>query len=353
MATGGGTGSFTFALDLPIVRAGATAVLLHDGTVLIVGRTGYGGPTEIFRYDPTGFGSMTTIGSLDAGEDDGTVTLLPSGKVFVTQGCCTPGTATETIDPTATPPTVTPTANLVTPRYVDTATLLADGRVLVVGGDNTGFAVSASAEIFNPSAAGGFGLSTQIASPGTKRWWGNAVRLQNDNVLIVAGATGSLQFIPQAQLFKPSLNGFVNTGSLHDSRIWATATMLTDGRVLVAGGRGPLGQLQTAEIYDPDAGIFASTGSMAMTRESASAVRLTDGRVLIAGGYAYDAGQLDSAEIFDPAANGGIGAFSPAPAMNVARSKAAAVLLNSGAVLFCGGETSQPPYQLTSCELFQ
>jgi hypothetical protein len=320
--------------------------------VLFVGRTGYSGPTEIFRYDSTGGGSMTTIGALDAGEDDGTVTLLPSGKVFVTQGCCTPGTATETIDPTATPPTVTPSANLMTPRSYDTATLLADGRVLVVGGDSTGFAVPATAEIFNPAVAGGFGLSTQIASPGSKRSWGNAVRLQNDNVLIVAGSAPAGD-IAQAQLFKPALNGFVPTGSLHETRIWATATLLTDGRVLVAGGRGSGGQIPTAEIYDPDAGIFTLTGSMAMSRESASAVRLTDGRVLIAGGYAYDAGELGSVEIFDPAANGGTGAFMPAPAMNVARTKAAAVRLNSGAVLICGGQTSLFPYQLTSCELFQ
>ena len=86
------------------------------------------------------------------------------------------------------------------------------------------------------------------------------------------------------------------------SRVYQTATLLSDGRVLIAGGSagddgiayGGDRPLATAEIYNPATGKFSRTGSMSQTRESGAAVRLADGRVLVAGGDSA------TADIYDP-----------------------------------------------------
>jgi hypothetical protein len=58
-----------------------------------------------------------------------------------------------------------------------------------------------------------------------------------------------------AEIYDPSSNSFVQTGSMADGRFWHSATLLGDGRVLVVGGGhsdAPLccsDSVATAETY--------------------------------------------------------------------------------------------------------
>lgn len=79
---------------------------------------------------------------------------------------------------------------------------------------------------------------------------------------------------------------FVPTGSLQVARLYATATLLTNGKVLIAGGMPcqPSGGLASAELYDPKTGTFTMTGALTIPRGWAVATLLQDGRVLVVAG---------------------------------------------------------------------
>ena len=81
--------------------------------------------------------------------------------------------------PAGMPGAWTLTGSLDTARYLHTATLLADGRVLVTGGWGWG-GLLASAEVYNPAA----GQWTPTDSLNTGRFWHTATLLADGRVLV-------------------------------------------------------------------------------------------------------------------------------------------------------------------------
>ena len=136
------------------------------------------------------------------------------------------------------------------------------------------------------------------------------------------------------------VGNFMSTADAARSR--HTATLLGDGRVLVAGGTDGTTALATAQIYDPATGTWALTAAMRQARFGHTATALADGRVLVVGGTGTrpdaSTGALVSAEVFDPAGNGGAGSWSPAGALSQPRSGHTASLVAGTA---CGA--SPPP----------
>ncbi len=169
-----------------------------------------------------------------------------------------------------------------------------------------------------------------------------ATLLGDGRVLIVGGENGG-GLISQSEIFDPAGGTFSVGGNLNSARADHSAIKLADGRVLVAGGRGTAGALNTTEIFDPTTGAFASGPAMSVARAGHSATLFADGRVLIAGGDANG-----SAEIFDPSSS----TFSAiAENMNTARSMHSAALLQDGRVLLVGGRNA-PGDALSSGEIF-
>jgi hypothetical protein len=263
---------------------------------------------------------------------DQTASVLLDGRVLLVGG----GTAA-LFDPST--DTLARAAPPVALRRGSTATVLGDGRVLIAGGaDDDG--VLASAELFDPQA-GGF---TPTGDLGVPRVFHTATRLADGRVLVTGGmraAPGSTAEDPQsvlasAELYDPATGRWTMTGDLVHGRIGHSATSLPDGRVVIIGGGDPGGVYATAESYDPATGRFNDSGALVTARGFHTATLLHDGQVLVVGGQTGEAEgsqMLDRAERFDPAT----GTFEPAGVLNATRLGNTATLLLDGRVLIAGG----------------
>src|SRR5881398_514298 len=241
------------------------------------------------------------------------------------------------------PGTWAPIADLNQPRAEHTATLLANGTVLIAGGRDAADQPLASAEIYDPAT----GAYTLLASPLPAPVWGHTATRLDDGTVLIAGGQRGVRYRRAAQLFDPASDTFAALTPMSTPRGRHTATLLRDGRVVVIGGTDGVGPLASLEIYDPTTRTFSlAPSALEGARQDHTATLLPDGRVLVAGG-SDSSGALDSAELYDPTA----GTVSPAGPLNVPRTLASAALLLDGTVLVAGGGTTTVE-DLDSAEIY-
>lgn len=322
-----------------------TATLLPNGKVLITGGTNGTTLSTAELYQPES-GTFSTTGNLTyGGRRDHTGTLLPNGRVLVVGGVGEAGvgvlSTAELFDPAY--GTFSTTGGLAGGgRYGHTATLLPNGKVLVMGGTNS--VALSTAELYDP-ISGTFSTTGSLVNG--ERKYHSATLLSNGKVLVAGGRDNDDLSINTAELYNPAMGSFSTTGNLTGSgRYYHTATLLPNGKVLLAGGEGNLAvPLSTAELYDPTAGTFSTTGSLTDgTRKHHTATLLPNGKVLVAGGY-RTGGYLSSVELYDPDTK----TFGTTTPLTVnARMSHMATLLPNGQVLITGGYNGS---YLSSAEL--
>jgi N-acetylneuraminic acid mutarotase len=247
-------------------------------------------------YDP-GNNTWSATASMRQARFDQTATLLPNGKVLVTGGAAIgdlfqniPLSSAELYDPATN--TWSTAGAMSTPRENATATLLPNGKVLVAGGftiifdGGSVFSVS-SADLYDPAT----NTWSTAASMTAARVFHTATLLANGKVL-VTGALNPVTGIQlsSAELYDPGSNTWSAAASMSTGRSGHAATLMPDGKVLVADGTG--GGTLSSELYDPASNTWSAAGAMSMSQPTATL--LTNGKVLVTGGGTR------SAELFDP-----------------------------------------------------
>lgn len=221
------------------------------------------------------------------------------------------------------------TGSLHTARVYAQATLLLDGRVLIVGGQGDDLRSLANAELFDPAT----GTFAATAPPATRRYCHALDRLADGRVLVTGGLDSSTM-LASVEIYDPVKNRWTQGHPLRLARYAHTQTTLADATVLVVGGasRSSTGLRGGAERYDPVTDTWSDAGVLTTARYAHSATRLDDGRVVVIGGFSIV--PVATTEIYDPRA----AAWSVGASLAEARSNHVAVGLGAGRVLVLGGE---------------
>ena len=215
-------------------------------------------------------------------------------------------------------------------RYVPTLTRLKNGKYLVTGGYN-GMGATATAEIYDPTVTDPLVNPWSYAAPMQAARYTHTATLLPDGRILVAGGYDNSWGVGSAEVYDPVANTWTSAGTMSvTDRFWHTATLIGNDRVLVAGS--PTSPV--CEVYNVASNTWTTVGSMAENRYCHSTVLLPSGKVLVVGGYDYSSGSTRaSAEIFDPAT----GLWASGGSMAAGRYFATAVNDGNGHVYVVGG----------------
>ncbi len=233
-----------------------------------------------------------------------------------------------------------PAGSMTTARVAHTATLLRDGRVLLVGGYTTQDPSTASAEIYDPAT----GIFSPTASLNTGRHEHSATLLPDGRVLVVGGYNSG--YLRSAEIYDPATCQWTPSQPLFNHGILNATAVLTDGRVLVTGGNSTNAPSTDVEIFDPTTDTWHAAAPLSIGRNGHAAILLNDGWVLVLGGNGDVAVLV--AEIYDPATD----AWTPTGPMNAKSARFVSALLPDGRVLAAGGINPTSRELYTTAEIY-
>jgi hypothetical protein len=239
------------------------------------------------------------------------------------------------------------------PRSYHTATLLPDGRVLLVGGlSSLPATYEATAELYDPATDTFTPLLSGLRSP---RAWHRAVRLLDGRVLVAGGSTDGLPTVPtmsrEADLFNPATGLFAAAADVGWKVMNPALDVAPNGFVILAGGMiadtgvFPSSMFQTynpaSNAWIPNSPFTPPYPSMSATRSQPMGMMLSDDTFLV---WAGNGGGGDSVNFWVPGGvaldavvnlPGGLPAYTPFTEGSQGRM----VMMLSGKVLVAGWDT--------------
>jgi hypothetical protein len=279
------TNTWDFIDSMNVSRGEHSMMLLQDGSLLAIS-----GFQEVSceKYDPN-LGDWIFVDSIKKVRDYGfTATRLDDGKVMITGGWYFDGIEDEFIkecelyDPIIDEWSIVDSLSV--GRLGHSATLLKDGRVLVIGGLTTNRMLE-SCEIFDPiTRQWSFTDSLLI-----ERGWHSAVLLQNGKVLVTGGGNLDSLAIFTCELFDPVTEKWEIAGVTSFPHSNHTSVLLADSLILLAGGViGPA----SWEIFNPKTFSSMYVGTLPFQKYESTLHLLHDARVISVGGWIYEGGWI-------------------------------------------------------------
>lgn len=299
-------------------------------------------------------GRWTTIGNTDPENLYATnsACLLADGRIFYCHNTIDP----VLFDPVSGTKSFPPGSNSIQGCHIPT--LMADGRLLFIGGQDTGDFRDATRMVkaFDPSN----GTWEVLPQLNEQRWYPGMVRLGDGRFLVMGGGqrpnaqrtetceifdsrnrtwtvaasmSNPAEYTPAVllrtgkvlrswwppQLYDPALNRWDDTGPMvQANRFWPghcdhSLFRLSDGRACAVGiYRGTLTSPSMIEFYDPAVGTWSLGANASATRSQPESVLLPTGQIFVAGGKLEDSihgiptnsyGQTKLTDLYDPATN--------------------------------------------------
>ena len=262
-----------------------TATLLKDGRVLVVG--GYTLPQQWLDdaeiYDPKS-GEWKIVKPLFKHGVEHRSVLLPDGRVFVLGGAIGSGEFSDRGE------FFDPRNDSWTESHVHWKTManfsvtpLKDGSLFLAGGDLTA-GQTPTALVYDPAADE---IRHSIELPRTF-YWHSATLLADGRVLVTSGSTGEWNIVGNTYVIDPA-NARIEPGpAMKSGSICHGSIQLPDGGLLVIGGSsaGQVGKpLNVVERLDPKTGRWTEGPALNSPRCLCTAVaQLRDGRIVVFGG---------------------------------------------------------------------
>jgi len=273
-----------------------TATKLSDGRVVAIGGSDFATHVRsgaIDVYDPK-VGVFVAQEGFPVGRAGHSANLLQDDRILVAGGFTS-------LDVTAEAWTYAPGAglsrarSLPEPRGHQSAVTLADGRVLLTGGerccDTLGFAALASTVIYDPRGDA-WTSGPQLVQA---RYDHSADRLPDGTVVIAGGATQVFEkgILDGIEIISPTLGSSTPVGAMGFARSSHRTAPLPNGRILAVGTFGPdflPTFVRLTESIDAARGVVTPIAGLIEPRSGATVTALTDGRFLVTGGGAVDRG---------------------------------------------------------------
>jgi hypothetical protein len=230
-------------------------------------------------------------------------------------------------------------------RGLSTATLLKTGQVLLVGGETQISTTlgqlfpTGTAELFDP---GTFSFSLTAGSLTTPRLYHSATLLDDGKVLVVGGRGSFFNTIASAELYDPATGRFTGAGTLQNSRALHYASLISQpgkpSQVVVYGGVSGGAASTTWELWDETTNNFIRSGSMAGPAfYIPQPLPLADGTLDLVGGLSSDNQATTQEQVLNPVGP----SFLIGKGINTPRASAAMTALPDGGLLLTGGATAQ------------
>ena len=243
------TGEWTHLSDIPSNRIFTDIIALSNREILVVGGLDLKAMSsasatldvvDIVESYNTDTGEWQTLGPMNEAAMEVSLVLLNDGRVMAVGGAGNFDTQLETaraeiFDPATGSWTVT--GDLNTPRASVKTIALTDGRVLAAGGFGSyiqAFGDSPTSEIYDPETG-----EWDVTGPmSVQRFRHTLTLLPDGRVLAVGGEeqVGDYMLLSSTEIFDPETNAWSAGPELSQPRSGHSATLMPDGNVLLAGG---------------------------------------------------------------------------------------------------------------------